>query len=43
MGNITIRELHSDSNRRLWDAGEGPVAGLGGLEPEMHRRGWIGR
>jgi hypothetical protein len=33
----------ANGSRGLWDAGEGPVGGLGGLEPEMHRGGPVWR
>jgi hypothetical protein len=31
----------ADGSGGLWDAGEGPLEGLGGLEPDMHKGGGL--
>jgi len=36
------RKPPANGSGGLWDAGEGPVAGLGGLEPEMQRGAQFG-
>jgi hypothetical protein len=33
----TWSKLPANGSGSLWDAGEGPVAGLGGLEPEIYK------
>jgi hypothetical protein len=32
-----VEQTPANGSGSLWDAGEGPVAGLGGLEPEIYK------